>query len=211
MKKLDLIMSRLVFCIFLFISSFLSFAQESTPKVELTILNSEVKDNSLVTVVLANNTNDTYWFPWDISELAYSASIGSTYENMVFLLQQKVFNKTEKVDEPIIMSANYNATELLDKWQKKVKEKTVKDYVVLEPRSIVELRLPFKVVKELVPAWYAPKERVTQGGFEYYVSYTLIPKNVEHLVGSTLFNQVIKMGYKLYTEPLVSNKVTITK
>lgn len=204
-------MSRLVFSLLLFVSSLCSFAQESTPKVELTILDSEVKDNSLVTVVLANNTNDTYWFPWDISDLAYSASIGSTYENMVFLLQQKVFNTTDNVDEPVIMSANYDSSALLTKWLKKVKEKEVKDFVVLKPKDIVQLRIPFKVVKELVPAWYAPKELVVQGGFEYYVSYTLIPKNVEHLVGSKLFNQVSAKGYKLYTEPLKSNRVSIVK
>lgn len=211
MMKLGMIMSRLVFCVFLCTFSFLSFAQESIPKVQLTVLDSEVKNNSLVTVVLVNNTNDTYWFPWDTSDLAYSAGIGSTYENMIFLLQQKVLNTTENVDEPIIMSANYDATSLLDKWLEKIKGKAVNDFVVLKPKAIVQLRLPFKIVKELIPAWYAPKEQVAQGGFEYYVSYTLIPKNVEQVVGTKLFNQVNAKGYKLYTEPLESNRVLITE
>ncbi|MEK6450209.1 MULTISPECIES: hypothetical protein [unclassified Myroides] len=100
-------MSRLVFSVILFACSIMGFGQQNKPKVEVIVLDSKVKDNSLVTVVLLNNTNDTYWFPWDTSDLAYSASIGSTYENMVFLLQQKVYNVTEKVDEPVLIHLQF--------------------------------------------------------------------------------------------------------
>ncbi|WP_158209420.1 hypothetical protein [Myroides phaeus] len=204
-------MSRLVFSVILFACSIMGFGQQNKPKVEIIVLDSKVKDNSLVTVVLLNNTNDTYWFPWDTSDLAYSASIGSTYENMVFLLQQKVYNVVEKVDEPVLVSASFDSSSILAKWQEKVRNKTVSDYVIVKPKSHIQLRLPFKVVKELVPAWYAPQEKVVEGGFEYYVNYNLIPKNVEQLVGEKIFNQVSAKGYKLYTEPLKSNKVPIVK
>lgn len=204
-------MSRLVFSVILFACSIMGFGQQNKPKVEVIVLDSKVKDNTLVTVVLLNNTNDTYWFPWDTSDLAYSASIGSTYENMVFLLQQKVYNVAEKVDEPILVSASFDSSSILAKWQEKVKNKTLSDYVIVKPKSHIQLRLPFKVVKELVPAWYAPQEKVVEGGFEYYVNYNLIPKNVEQLVGEKIFNQVSAKGYKLYTEPLKSNKVPIVK
>ncbi|MEC4116119.1 hypothetical protein [Myroides phaeus] len=204
-------MSRLVFSVIFVCCSFMGFGQQNRPKVEVNVLDSKAKDKSLVTVVLLNNTNDTYWFPWDTSDLAYSASIGSTYENMVFLLQQKVYNVADKVDEPVLVSANFDSSAILAKWQEKVKSKTVNDYVILKPKSHIQLRLPFKVVKELVPAWYAPKEKVVEGGFEYYVSYNLIPKNVEQLVGEKIFSQVKAKGYKLYTEPLKSNKVPIVK
>lgn len=204
-------MNRLVVFFVALMSAFYSYGQSPKPVMEIKVLDSKVTDNSLVTVVLMNNSNDTYWFPWDVSELAYVASIGSTYENQVYVLRQRVYNDKEHVDEPTIMSNDYDSEALLKKWNDNLSTKKVNDYVIVKPKNFVQLRLPFKVVQKMAPAWYSAKEKIKEGGYKYYVAYTYNPKAVEQVVSPKLLEKVNKLGYKIYHEPLMSNKVSIVK
>lgn len=204
-------MNRLVVVFVALVSVFSSYGQSIKPKVEIKVLDSKVTDNSLVTVVLMNNTNDTYWFPWDTSELAYAASIGSTYENQVYVLRQKVYSEKDHVDEPVLMSGEYDSDSLLEKWNSKLATKNASDYVVVRPKNFVQLRVPFKIVHEIAPAWYGAQDKISEGGYKYYVTYTYNEKAVEQIMNATLLEEVKKLGYKVYQEPLVSNKVSIVK
>lgn len=204
-------MNRLVVVFVALMGAVCMYGQGVKPKIELKVLDSKVTDNSLVTVVLMNNTEDTYWFPWDTSELAYAASIGSTYENQVYVLRQRVYNEKTKADEPTLMSGDYDSEDLLKRWNEKLSTKKVTDYVIVKPKNFVQLRLPFQVVQKIAPVWYAAKEKVTEGGYKYYVNYTYNAKAVEQIVDSKLLEEVTKLGYKIYQEPLESKKVAIVK
>ncbi|MCC9041681.1 hypothetical protein LNQ81_03050 [Myroides sp. M-43] len=204
-------MNRLVvFCIVL-LSTIMSFGQVSKPKIEIKVLDSKIIDNSMVTIVLMNNSNDIYWFPWDTSELAYAASIGSTYENQVYVLRQKVYNEKTRSDEPTLMSGDYDSEGVLKRWNDKLASKKVEDYVIVKPKSFVQLRLPFKIVQKMSPAWYAAEEKINEGGFKYYVTYNYNQKAVDQALSPQLLNEVNNLGYKIYHEPLASNKVPIVK
>ncbi|MDM1361173.1 hypothetical protein [Myroides marinus] len=204
-------MNRLVVFFVALMSAFCSYGQSPKPAIEIKVLDSKVTDNSLVTVVLMNNSNDTYWFPWDISELAYVASVGSTYENQVYVLRQRVYNDKAHIDEPTLMSGDYDSEGLLKKWNEKLATKKATDYVVVKPKNFVQLRLPFKVVQKLAPAWYSAKEKIKDGGYKYYVVYNYNAKAAEQVLSPTLLEEVEKLGYKIYHEPLISNKVPIVK
>lgn len=204
-------MNRLVVLFIALISAIGSYGQSVKPKVEIKILDSKVTDNSMVTVVLMNNSNDTYWFPWDTSELAYGASIGSTYENQVYVLRQRVYDDKTNMDEPTLMSGDYDSEGLLKKWNDQLALKKVTDYVIVKPKNFVQLRLPFKVAQKIAPAWYSANEKINGGGYHYYVAYTYNAKAVEQVLNPKLLEDINKLGYKIYQEPLESNRVPITK
>lgn len=204
-------MNRLIIVFVALISAFCAFGQSTKKTIEVKVLDSAVKDNSLATIVVMNNSNDTYWFPWDTSELAYGASVGSTYENQVYVLRQRVYNKANHIDEPMLMSGDYDSDGLLAKWQEKLKTKKVTDYVIIKPKSFVQLRLPFKSELTVAPTWYACKDSISDGGYKYYVAYVYNTKAIEQVLSPKLLEEVKKLGYKIYEAPLESNKVPIVK
>ncbi|WP_010254394.1 hypothetical protein [Myroides injenensis] len=186
-----------------------SLAQNIEGDISLRILNDDIKDNSMVTLIIENNSNYDYWFPWDVSELAYNATLAGAYESTVFLIDQHLVDKENNSDIPLIIEANSNIDKVFEKWKAKTATKKINDFIVVKAHDFISLKIPFKLNYSLVPAWYS-QEEMEKGEFEYFVSYQFIPKIVERIFGDK-YLQIEQKGYHIYTHPLNSNKIKVTK
>lgn len=203
-------LSKLYTPFFLFLFSISScIAQNKEGDITLRILNDDIKDNSMVTLIIENNSDYNYWFPWDVSELAYNATLAGAYESTVFLIDQHLVDKENNSDIPLIIEANSNIDKVFEKWKAKIATKKINDFIIVKAHDFISLKIPFKLNYSLVPAWYS-QEEMENGEFEYYVSYQFIPKIVERMFGDK-YQKIQQKDYQVYTHPLNSNKIKVTK
>ena len=201
-----MIKNILTFCTF-FLFSYLSWSQNVKGDVEIKIIDSFIVEEQMITVVLINHSEVTYWFPLDVSEFTLNAALSGSYESSVFTVQQRL--RGNKVEIPLIMEASANPEELLTIWKGKLDKKKVDGYVILRPKHIYTIQIPFRIHFSMLPAKFDLSSLEEIGELYYSLNYTLLPRVLEKFMSTTELKEIENRGYYLYTHDLISNEVPV--
>ena len=186
--------------------------------IEFKIMDKSVKDNSLITLLIKNNTTSNYYLPIiNSSESEKWKYILSADENSFFFIYKIVYNSENK--EKNWSSGNCFAESIIDEeleklhelWKQKKKSMEVKDLILLKSSESIKIKvlinINLKITKEC--SWELENYKNEE---ELYTTINY-PKKDSELADKFLSPKTVdnlkQMGYELYDKEINSNKVSL--
>jgi len=209
MKKIDMLMLFLL----LNISSY-AFDNRNVDKIEFTITDKTITDNSFITLLINNKTLSDYYLPIINTEEAVKWDLMLPFEEKSFFFLITVFFNDSIKEIPWVTQDcdNFGSSdELYQLWIQKKKKLEVKDLILLKSGDSLTIRLPVKLSVKLSKdcTW------ILHYNNKKVLNTSLIYTKKEIVLESKYLNRktlktLKRMGYKLYTDEIVSNNVTLT-
>ena len=187
---------------------------EITNKIEFTIIDRYITDNSFINLLIKNKTSTDYYLPiintvktekWDL--------LLSFEEHSFFFLTTIFFDKSKNEIPWHTVNCNNltNNEDLEYLWEQKKKSIKVKDLILLKSGESVTIKLPlYLFVKISEECTWELKDNKIRKGLNVSIFY---PKKRTELESKYLTRNTIEelklKGYKLYTDEIISNNVNL--
>ena len=209
MKKIDMLMLFLS----LNISSY-AFDNRNIDKIEFTITDKNLIDNSFITLLINNKTSSDYYLPIINTAEAVKWDLMLPFEERSFFFLIAVFFNDSTKEIPWVTQDCDNfgrSDELYQLWIQKKKKLEVKDLILIKSGDSITIRLPVKLSVKLSKdcTWklHYDEKKVLNTSLIY--SKKEIVLESKYLNRKTL-KTLKRMGYKLYTDEIISNNVILT-
>jgi hypothetical protein len=184
-------------------------------KIEFIIKDKYITDKSFITLLITNKTSINYYLPIiNSSESEKWRFILSKNENSFFFLDKNIYDKDG--NQLLWHNVNYEMEDpvlrkLDDHWVMKRKNIKAKDFFLLNSGDSLIIKIPMnlliKISDNLV---WSPNNFEKEDTL--YVSLLYRKKSIllqNELLNKKNIEKLKKMGYKLYTDEIISNKVFV--
>lgn len=208
----------------LIVSMLLFFAMNSCSSkkgvhqnVEFTIKDKSINDNSVITLLIRNNTATNYYLPiinsfeserWkymlsaDESRFFFIYKIGYTNDNI-----QKYWGSSNCFGEEVIDEEMDHLQEL---WKQKKKTIEIKDLILLKSGERIEIKVPMNVHLKSTEDCLWELEGYNQKGLKIGLNYPAKSKDLaDRFLSKETIDSLKKMGFELYEKEIDSNKVPL--
>lgn len=194
----------------LFFALFISVSGYSQGKVSVEILNSKIADEDLIKVRLTNQTANNIWLPWDVSDFSYDMSLldpkcSSVYSPNIILVD---LIKREPIMVSIEIYWSFYGDNDFDKWKRMMKEKTDKDFILLDKGETKELEIKFKLCRYIDELFYH-FYKIVDKEYNLYLSYQLKQDLMNQFIDKKIIDTLKENGYVPYFGKIESNEVPV--